>query len=154
MASVAVSNRVVARNSIGRFISDCEQAAEDTAKDMVERGADLSRDLAPVGSKHDPRSIPIAASIRTHMISRTSGVWKATARHALAQELGARPHTMYGNPFFSFYWEAMGRMWKPGLFGDQDIINHPGNAPQPYLRPAYEMVMAQAMEIARANYPG
>jgi hypothetical protein len=151
---VAVSNRVVARNGIGRFISDCEQAGEATARKMVSRGAKLSRELAPVGSKHDRRSIPISQSIREKMLSRTSGVWQATARHSLHQEFGTRPHTMYGSPFFRFYWEAMGRMWVPGLFGGQDIINHPGHGPQPFLRPAYEMVMAQAMAIARAEYPG
>lgn len=154
MAAVGVSNRVVVRNELGRFISDCEQAGENTAKKLVERGAKMSRELAPVGPKHDPRTIPLAQSIRARMISRTSGVWESYARHALHQEFGTRAHTMYGSPYFQFYWEAMGRMWIPGLFADQDIINHPGHGPQPFLRPAYEAVMAQAMAVARAEYPG
>lgn len=154
MPGVAVSNRVVVRNRFGEFIRDCEQAAEYTAEDMVKMGAELSREYAPVGSKPDPRDIPIAQSIVHEMLSRTSGVWKALSGHALHQEFGTRPHTMYGNPHFRFYWENEGRMWEPGLFGEQDIINHPGHGPQPFMRPAYKEVMAAAMQIARMRYPG
>lgn len=154
MASVAVSNRVIARNSIGRFIRDCEQAAERTAEKLVETGAKLSREYAPVGSKPDPRSIPISQSIVSKMLSRTAGVWQALSAHALHQEFGTSPHTMYGNPYFSFFWEEEGRMWEPGLFRERDIINHPGNPPQPFLRPAYEEVMGMATTVADAEYPG
>jgi hypothetical protein len=152
--SFAVSNRVVSRNRIGRFISDCEQAAEATARQLVEDGADLSRKMAPVGSRPDSRTIPLAQSIETKMLSRTSGVWRATARHALAQELGAGPHLILGSPYLHFFWESAGRWWVPGLMGEPDIINHPGNAPQPYLRPAYEIIMRRAMAVARQKYPG
>ena len=148
MAVIAISNRVVARNSLGRFIADCEQAGHDTVDKLVERGESLSRRMAP------KRSGALAASISSHMLSRTSGVWQAMAPYALFQERGTTPHIMIGNEFFSFFWDEAGRMWVPGLFGSPDIINHPGNPPQPFLRPAYEAVMAMAMSVARSQYPG
>lgn len=144
----AVSNRVIARNSIGQFIRDCEQAAEGTIREAVNDGADLSRNFAPEGAKMDPRTIPLKESIEAHVLSRTSGNWVATARHALPIELGAVPHPITG--WVSFFWEREGRMWEPG----PNEISHPGNAPQPYLRPAYEIIMARIMQIADKHYPG
>jgi hypothetical protein len=153
MSEIAVSNRVVSRNRFGRFIADCEQAAGDTAEDLVKMGARLSKERAPTGAKDDLRTIPLKQSIQSRMLSRTSGVWEATARHSLAIEFGAVHHLIVGNPYLQFYWEAAGRQWVPGLFGEPDIVNHPGNEEQPYLRPAYDMVMAQAMAVARQHYP-
>lgn len=133
---------------MGRFIARCEEAATATVKDLIEDGADLSREMAPVGVKDDPRTIPLAQSIETRMLSSTAGVWMATARHALPIELGAARHDITGN--VKFWWEREARWWKPG----DNIIDHPGNAPQPYLRPAYEIIMARAMQVARKHYPG
>jgi hypothetical protein len=154
MADVACSNKVIARNGIGQFRRDVEGAATATVRKAVQRGAKLSRQMAPVGPKHDRRTVPLAQSIKWEVTGRTSGHWFATARHALAQELGAAPHLIAGQPVFKFWWENEGRMWIPGLFGEPDIINHPGNPAQPYLRPAYELVMGSIMEIARQEYPG
>ena len=158
MARVAVSNRVVARSRIGQFIADCEDAGHRTVKEMVQEGAKLSRQMAPTGRKHDPRTIPLKQSINWEMISRTAGHWYSTARHALAQELGAGPHVIMGNPALKFYWEEMSRMWVPAAEfyndpGAVDLINHPGNPPQPYLRPAYEVIMRRWARIARKYYP-
>lgn len=151
---VAVSNRVVARNGLGRFIADCEQAGHDTVEKLVDRGAKMSKRMAPEGSDHDPRSIPLKQSIFPRMLGRTAGVWESIARHAMFVEERTNPHTMFGDPVFRFYWENAGRMWIPGLFGEPDIINHPGTEAQPFLRPAYEAIMAQAMRVARSQYPG
>lgn len=142
-----MSNRVVSRNGLGQLIRDCEQAGEDTAREAVERGAKLSRAMAPVGTKPDSRTKKLKDSIETHMISATSGVWYSTARHALPVEFSAAPHDISGKVFF--FWEKEGRMWQPG----ENIIDHPGNPAQPFLRPAYDIVMAQIMEIARREYP-
>lgn len=159
MGYIAVSNRVVARNGIGRFIAECELAGTRTVKKLIKRGERLSKELAPTGTKHDPRTIPLAQSISSRMTGATSGEWYATARHALAQEEGAAPHQIVGSPGLRFYWEAQSRMFVPaeefyGVAGMPTIVNHPGNAPQPYLRPAYEIVMRQAMSVARREYPG
>lgn len=144
---VAVSNRVIARNSIGQFASECSDAAERTVRESIEKGAELSRAMAPVGTKADPRTTKLKDSISSQMLSRTSGEWKATARHALPIELSAGPHDITG--WVSFFWEKMGRDWSPG----PNTIHHPGNAAQPYLRPAYQIVMGRIMAVARREYP-
>jgi hypothetical protein len=147
MADIAVSNKVTARNGLGQFIRDCEQAAEYTVRDAIEEGAKLSRALAPSGTKPDPRTVPLKDSITSAMTSRTQGHWSSSARHALAIEKGASPHGIPGN--VSFFWENQGRWWTPG----SNVIQHPGNAAQPYLRPAYEVIMHRIMGIARRHYP-
>lgn len=146
--SFAVSNRVVARNGIGQFISECETAAHDTIEKAVERGATLSRGFAPKGARRDPRTPHLADSIKAEVLSRTSGRWVATARHALAQEKGGAPHLQTG--MVTFFWENEGRMWDPGF----NLIHHPGNPAHPYLRPAYTIIMRDIMQIARGEYPG
>lgn len=148
----AVSTTVYARNDIGQFISGMKEAATRTVQRVVQDGADLSTKLAPVGAKPDPRSIPIKDSIVPVMTGRTSGLWFASARHAGFQEYGTAPHTMYGSPFFYFFWEEAGRMWEPGLLGPQDIINHPGNPAQPFMMPAYRMMKSRLLAIARQEY--
>lgn len=156
--TLAISPRLILRNDLGRFIREVEVAGETLASKLVERGASLSRAMAPVGHKHDRRTIPLRDSIGHEMYSRTAGSWFATARHAMAQEKGGRPHIITGDPHLSFYWEAARRRWipadefyhQPGLV---DVVNHPGNPAQPYLRPAYEIVLREAMTVAREVYP-
>jgi hypothetical protein len=87
-------------------------------------------------------------SISAEMLSRTSGQWKATARHALPQEFGAGPHEITGD--VSFFWESEGRMWNPG----DNMIHHPGNPAQPYLRPAYKIISGKLLSIMKRFYPG
>lgn len=157
--AIAVSTRVYARNSLGRFISECEAAATGTVESLIENGADLARDFAPVGHKPDPRTIPLRESIGHALTSRTSGVVYATARHALVTEFGGAPHTIPGNPALSFYWENMGRWWVPASEfyntpGLADVVNHPGSPAQPYLRPAYRAMMGMALPTADRHYPG
>ncbi len=144
---IACSNKVVARNGFGRFTEACDEAARRTAQEAVERGAALSRTLAPIGHKVDGRTIPLRDSIFSEMTGATSGRWVSVARHALPTEYGAGPHPITGD--VSFFWERERRMWQPG----ENVIDHPGNPAQPFLRPAYEIVMAQVMDIAKRNYP-
>lgn len=159
MGYIAVSNRVIARNGIGRFIAECEIAGTRTVQKLIKRGERLSKDFAPRGHKHDPRTIPLVDSIESRMTGRTSGEWYATARHALPQEKGAAPHVIAGSPHLRFFWDEQGRMFVPaeefyGVPGAVTMVNHPGNPPQPYLRPAYEIVMREAMRVADREYPG
>lgn len=143
---MAVSNRVVARDSFGQFIAACNIAGEQMMRDMADDGAELSRRLAPKGAKDDPRTPHLADAITAHYTA-TTAQWQATARHALAQELGSVRHPQTG--WVSFFWEKEGRDWEPG----PNIIDHPGNPPHPYLRPAYEAIMGRWMEYARRYYP-
>lgn len=146
MARMPVHMTVNARNDYGRFVAHYEHAAEQTVRDAIEEGARLSRTLAPRGSKPDPRTIPLANSIETEMTSKTRGRWVARARHAAAVEFGGRPHLI--TAAVSFFWENAGRWWHPG----EGFINHPGNRPQPYMRPAYDVVRRRMSELARKNY--
>ncbi len=150
---IAVSTRVFARSSLGRFIADCKGAGTKTVQELVSDGANMSRDMAPRETGE------LAASIAWVMLSATSGAWYATARHALPQEFGGAPHVIRGNPTLHFYWEEAGRMWIPaaefyGQPGLADLVNHPGNAAQPYLRPAYHAIMAKSLSVADRYYPG
>jgi HK97 gp10 family phage protein len=145
---------VVARSNIGRFISEMEMAGQQTTEEMVRQGAAAAKRNAPVGSRPDRRSIPIRESIYWVMRGRTQGSFGASARHAIFQEKGTRPHTMVGNPTFHFFWENMGRWWVPGAYGEIDYINHPGNPAQPFLEPALLSVMARWRRIAARYYKG
>lgn len=156
---LAVSNRVVARNGIGQFLTACERGAEETVKEAVKRGERMSKRMAPEGHKADPRTLPLRAAMYSQMTSRTSGYWANFARHALPVEFGAGPHDIPAN--VHFFWEKMGRFWmtpdeylRRTGFPGADPIHHPGNPAQPYLRPAYEAIMGQIMAIAREKYPG
>ena len=157
MADIAFSNRVIFRSHLGRFLARFDAAVTETVRETIERGADLSRSMAPVGVKHDHRTLTLKASIKTEMLGTTSGRWYSTARHALPVEKGARPHLILGNPSVSFFWESRGRQWIPAAIyyrtpGMRDVINHPGNRSQPFLRPAYEIVTREMVEGLRKNY--
>lgn len=146
MARVPLTMTVNHRNRWGQFAAHYEHAGEQTVKDAIDEGARLSRSLAPVGTKPDPRTIPLRESIEPVMTSRTRGSWIAHARHAKPIEFGARPHPITAN--VRFWWESAGRMWIPGI----GWINHPGNSAQPFMRPAYQIIKRRMSEIAHRNY--
>lgn len=146
MAQLPLKMTVVHRGRWGRFAAHYENAGTQTVHDAIEEGAKISRALAPVGTKPDPRTIPLKASIDTEMTSRNSGRWLSTARHAHAVEFGSRPHTISAR--VRFWWEAAGRWWIPG----EGFIHHPGNQAQPFMRPAYDVVKRRLSEIARKRY--
>jgi len=150
---IAVATRVFARSELGRFIAACKGGETAAVEELVSDGAELSRGLAPKDTGE------LAASIGWVMLSATSGTWYATARHALPQEFGGAPHVIMGDPTLHFYWEEEGRMWVPasefyGQAGLVDIINHPGNPAQPYLRPAYHAIMAKSLSVLDRHMPG
>lgn len=151
---MAVSPEVHARNNIGRFIADIEGAATSAISEIIQEGEEISRSMAPVGAKPDFRTITLDAGFFSAITGRTSGVWGNSARHALYQEKGTGPHTMTGNPSFHFFWESAGRWWKPGLFGEPDIINHPGNPGVHFLQNGYDAMRGRTMRILDKHYPG
>ena len=159
MGQVAISTRVQLKNDMGRYVADCSAAAGQTIAEAILEGAALSRSLAPVGSKDDLRSIPLAQSIDAVQESRTKGFWGASARHALFVEKGTGPHDIPSR--VSFFWEAAGRPWmwpetyerRTGYPG-ADPINHPGADAQPYLEPAYQAIRRRLLKIMKKHYPG
>ncbi len=149
-----VECHVQKRNDLGRFIKEVQVAGERTVEELTRDAAKTAKRNAPVGHRHDRRSIPIRESIYFGMHGRTKGYFGASARHAIFQEKGARPHVIEGSPFMRFWWESEGRWWIPGLYGEIDIINHPGNPAQPFLEPALVSVMARWRRTAKKHYPG
>lgn len=144
---VAVSNKVIARNSFGQFIAECELAGAQTMQEVAEHGAELSRQFAPVGKKPDPRTPKLRDAI-TSAYTATTAHWKAIARHAvIVESTGSVQHFQTGDA--SFFWERESRMWTPG----KNMIDHPPTTPQPYLRPAYEIMMNAWMSMAQRHYP-
>ncbi len=146
MSEIPVKMTVVHRGRWGQFASHYQNAGTKTVKEAIDQGASISRSLAPVGHKPDPRTIPLRDSIQTEMLSGNRGHWIARARHARAIEFGARPHPI--TAAVKFFWEAQGRWWIPG----SGFIRHPGNSAQPYMRPAYEIVRQRLSDIAKRNY--
>lgn len=181
MTELHATTRVIARNSFGEFIRKCELAGERTMEEAVMEGARLSKAMAPRGKKPDPRSrTKLWRSIEPYMLTATSGGWGSDHRAALPQEKGARPHKIPGNPDLHFWWNRMGRYFTASRFyyfnydpyneeyfdvrtgesvGSErpmvtTVVNHPGNRPQPFLKPAYDVVMSKIMQIADKHYPG
>lgn len=146
MARVPVQMTVVHRGQWGRFAAHYEHAGTQTVQDAIEDGAKMSRALAPIGHKHDRRTIPLKASIETEMTARNRGRWFSHARHAGPVEFGAGPHLITAQ--VRFFWEAARRMWVPG----EGFINHPGNRAQPFMRPAYDAIKNRLSAIAKRNY--
>lgn len=144
----AVSTKVIVRNNLGRFIADCAEAATETVKDALEQGVAVAKVHAPVGHKPDPRTKKIIDSFYTELRGRTSGVFGNSARHAIYQEKGTMPHPITGD--VEFFWEREWRMWEPG----DNVIEHPGNPPHPFLEPGYDAIKRRLPEIAARHYPG
>lgn len=151
--SVAVTSRVVARNSMGRFIAACEQAATETVLDIAQQGANASRTFAP------SRTGKLRASIQPFLLSRTQAVWGSSLKYALPQETGSVAHDMPAN--VSFFWEREGRMWMTPSqylwitgFEGADPIRHPGNPATHFLRDGWRSVKPRMVAIADKHYPG
>lgn len=153
MPGVVYTTRVIARNEFGRFIRECEQAAEQTVHDTVSEGADVAAMLAP------KRTMRLASSIKPFMLSRTSGVWGSNAPYAAAQEFGAAPHDI--SAYVSFYWHKAGRQWMhPNLYQrvtghpGADPIRHPGNPATHFMLDSEKIMKRRMMAIAKMRYPG
>jgi hypothetical protein len=147
MSEVATSNHVILRNQFGQFIKAIEAGNGAALTEALEDGVELSRSFAPKGRKRDKRTPSIQDSMFIRRVSRIEGYWGSSARHALVQERGGPPHPITGR--VSFFWEKKARWWKPG----PNEISHPGNPPHPYLRPAYDIIMARLPEYIRKHAP-
>lgn len=149
MASVDIKFSAQLRDHLGQFERDCSEAAAATIREAIKDGERLSIAFAPDGHKVDPRTIPLKASIRSVQTGRTTGYWGSFgARQARPIEFGAAAHDIPGD--VGFFWEREGRWWRAGL----NTIRHPGNAAQPFMRPAAKIVKERLKAIAKSKYPG
>jgi hypothetical protein len=153
MSGVVYSNTVVARNGLGQFIRDCEQAAGATVRDFVEEGASVAATMAP------RRSGQLASSIKPFMLTATSGVWGSNVKYAAAQEFGAGPHDISAH--VKFFWDKAGRMWmypetyeRVTGFPGADPIHHPGNPATHFMKHSWEVMKPRFTALAKKHYPG
>lgn len=167
IGSVKASTHVILeRNRFGQFARRLEDAAHDSVSEAVERGARMSRQLAPSGGASRasyakrPGYVPLKRSIRTH-VAGNRGYWYSVAPHAKFVEEGTKPHRIEGE--LVFYWPpSPGNprgwfVWDKEGFNNYTpkgaYVNHPGTQPQPFLAPAYERVVRRQMsEIVRSNF--
>lgn len=147
MGDVTLAMSVFMRDDSGRFAERIDRAGEELMERLSDVGADISRELAPVGQKPDPRTKKLKDSI-TSSHTATSAKWQVTARHANIIEEGSDVRPQIPGRV-NFYWEAEGRRWVPG----DNIIDHPPTAAQPYMHPAWETVMETWDDYAREYYP-
>lgn len=141
-----VSPEVRFRSNLGRFMAACKAAKTRSVRRCIELGADRARVLAPEGEFEDARGPTLRESIEPVMLSDSHGVFVARARHAMAIERGAGPHQIGTEG------QILADLEKP--FGPvRGPVDHPGNAPQPYMKPAAEIVKSKQIGIMREEYP-
>jgi hypothetical protein len=146
-----VSNDVIVRDNMGRFIADIAGAATRSVEDALDEGIAAARVKAP------ERTGRLRASFVPAILSRTSGVFTNTAPYAMAQDQGAVRHDMPAN--VRFFWEREGRMWMPpetylavtGYPGN-DPIDHPGNPATRFMDAGYDRIKRRMQAIIRRNY--
>lgn len=171
MAKVEFSARANWDDDFGTFSKRVEAAVEAAVVELVEEGADISRELAPEGNMSSPNTRPpgrLKRSIYTYRKSRFVGGWGSDEPHADAVEFGAGSHPIFGNPKLSFratggkdkrrtQSKRTGRFLKQydytGKIISPTYVNHPGNEAQPYLRPALEEIKARFVDTIKSYMP-
>lgn len=151
MGGIRVGTKVAYKNSLGKFKAECEAAGLRTMQDVADLGESTARELAP------KKTGALAASIDGSATGRQAR-WGTDKEYAMAQEKGARPHTISGSPDLAFFWEKKGRRYIPARvkYRNPDavsIVNHPGNPGKNYLRDSFRVVMRRVSGILSRNYP-
>lgn len=126
-AEVAIDEAKLRETTMGQL--------EVFASGFVSRVATTARDIVPV------RSGQLKSLIRAQPVRRV-GPWtiesgvESLARHSAPVHEGARPHVIRARnaPALRFFWPKVGRV----VFFKR--VNHPGNAPQPFLTRAVHRV--------------
>lgn len=138
MAGIHATTEVHLRDNFGAFIAACDAAATRSVQEAMVEGTRVARAMAPSGPARQDygRRPKLKANIWGHMISSRSARIVATPGHALPQEKSAGPHPI------------------PNAFGRGITVQHPGNAAQPYLRPALAAIARMLPPVMKRNYPG
>lgn len=139
-----VRTHVQAKNSLGQFMSKLDAATRLAMLEAAAEGAEISRDLAPEGPPQPwKRQVKLKDSIWVDASYGSGAAWGSIAPHGKAIEKGASDHPIVGNPYLKFYASGIGRQITVRS------VNHPGNAPQPYLRPAAAIISKRMAEFIR-----
>jgi hypothetical protein len=137
-----VSNQVIARDDLGKFIADIENAAPRLIEASLDAGVDAAKAVTPVDTGR------LRNSFASRLLSRTVGIFSNSAPYARWQDEGGDPHQQTG--WVTFLWEKRGRMWNPG----DNMINHPGNDAAHFMRTGYRAACAYAKANMGRFYPG
>lgn len=137
MAGLAFQSTVQYRNRFGRFAALLDAADASMARDMVETTSRLAHEGAPVGPGRDDygRRPKLSSDIQHQMTSATAGVVGVSGPNSASQETGAVPHPI------------------PNAFGSGETVMHPGNSPQPFIRPALTKLQPLLPAMLRKHYP-
>lgn len=137
MAKLAFQATAQYTDRFGRFASLLDAADNAMARDMVETTARLAHEDAPVGPGRDDygRRPKLSSDIQSRMTSATAGVVGVSGPNSASQETGAAPHPI------------------PNAFGSGQTVMHPGNAPQPFIRPALTKLRGLIPAMLRRHYP-
>jgi hypothetical protein len=146
MATLRAYVQTSFRDSSGRFTAHVENAVREALLEAAERGAQRSRELAPSGPpqpwKHQEK---LEDSIDVFDHGSSAG-WGSSAPHAGAIEFGAAPHGIDGDPLLGWFWGK-----RDGKMVKAKHVEHPGNAAHPFLRPAFEEIKHELIDIIRRN---
>lgn len=158
----AHTQTIVHRNRFGQFARQIEEGCDRAVERWVELGAATSRDMAP-GSGYRvsnysqrPGYIPLKASIHSQANGH-SGRWYTNAPHWKFVEYPTGSHPITG--FLNFPWRGGRFVWDDPRFNNWDeeegaTVSHPGTSAQPFMKPAYELVVRrQMMEILKSEMP-
>lgn len=111
-----------------RLHEKTERIVEKTGHDVVNTG----QALAPVDTGHLRSTIGV--DIDPDRLGFQAGPY---AEYAAAVEFGSAPHEIRPRTKRALYW--------PGAHHPVARVQHPGTAPQPYMIPAFERHMPQAV---------
>lgn len=116
-----------------RLNTEVMDQSERFLRSFVSRSVTEAKRLSPVRTGHMERSIVAEPVRRTGPWSLESGVFVA-AHYAAPVHEGARPHVIRPRNARSLRFEVDGRV----VFARR--VNHPGNAPNPFVRNAVHRV--------------
>lgn len=158
----AKTRTVYNRNRLGQFAEEIEKGCDRAVDRWVELGAATSREMAPgpgyrVGN-YSRRAgyIPLKASIGS-VAHGHSGYWYTNAPHWKFVEYPTGAHSITG--YLVFPWKGGMFRWDDPRFsnwteGSGATVHHPGTGAQPFLKPAYELVVKrQMMAILKSEMP-
>jgi HK97 gp10 family phage protein len=114
---------------VQNFTKAKREVRNEVNKDLAVTAAEVQQQMqqyAPVDTGY------LRSQIRVQ--ERSPGqvaIGPVNVHYALAQEYGSRPHTITAKPGKTLAWRG-----KDGQMKYAKSVRHPGNRPQPYIRPA------------------
>lgn len=121
-------------DDLQEFADDCDRAADRIENEAVDAGTEQTAyDVLQDAQRNAP--VKTGELRDSGRVVARGGGWAVefTAVHAKPQEYGAGPHLIRADEAEVLRFPGEGGEW---VFRKE--VSHPGNAPQPYLRPALD----------------